>query len=512
MNVISVFVQNVRRHPEKMALIYNEREYTYRGLNQRINQFANGLMKQGVRKGEKVALMMKNSDDFVISFYGAAKLGAVLVPINFRLVVSEVQYILQQSDAVTVICDDEFETLIEEATASIPGIRDVISVPAAKVTKHLSFKNIFHDSDMEPDVKVSSDDDFEILYTSGTTGRPKGALFDHQRISYISQGVTGLLGLHANETHLHVAPLFHSAQLNLFLLQGLYVGATHVILRDFEPQTVLKMIEKYRVTFFFGIPTMYSYLLQAPNADKYNLDSIKLCGYGAAPMAPEIVRQSMELFNTDQFYNLCGLTEGGPSGIALFPEDHKKHIGKSGRLPMLFVECKVESEGVESADGEVGELLLRGNPIMKEYYKKPDETAATIVDGWLHTGDLAVRDEEGYITLVDRSKDMIISGGENVYTVEVENVLYGHPKILEAGVIGTPDDKWGEVVTAVAVIKPGEGTLDLEELQTFCREKMAGFKIPRKLQLVEELPRNASGKLQKYKMREALKNTYNPHL
>ncbi|QQK76835.1 long-chain-fatty-acid--CoA ligase [Salicibibacter cibarius] len=507
MNLISVFVQNVRRHPEKMALIYNDRTYTYWELNQRINRFANGLTQLGVHKGDKVALMMKNSDDFVIAFYGAAKLGAVLVPINFRLIGNEVQYILEQSDTVTVVCDEEFEKIINEASASISGIRDVVSVPTAKLDKHLSFENVFHASDEEPNVRIDEDDDFEILYTSGTTGLPKGALFDHKRILYISQGVTGLMGLHANETHLHVAPLFHSAQLNLFLLQGLYVGATHVILRDFDPTTVLEMIEKHRITFFFGIPTMYSYLLQVPNADEYELDSIKLCGYGAAPMAPDVVRQSMKLFNTNQFYNLCGLTEGGPSGIGLMPEDHKDHIGKSGRYPMLFVETKVANEnGSEAADGVVGELLLRGDPIMKEYYKKPEATATTIVDGWLHTGDLTVRDQEGYITLVDRSKDMIISGGENVYTVEVENVLYGHAKILEAGVVGTPDPTWGEVVTAVVAPKPGE-TITLAELEEFCRDEMAAFKIPRKLQVVEELPRNASGKLQKYKMREALKET-----
>jgi acyl-CoA synthetase (AMP-forming)/AMP-acid ligase II len=313
-----------------------------------------------------------------------------------------------------------------------------------------------------------------------------------------------LMGLNPNERLLHLAPLFHSAQLNLFLLSGFFLGASHVIHRDFHPVETLKAIQEHKITIFFAVPTMYTYLLQVPNRDQYDLSSVTRCGYGAAPMAPEIIKQSMELFQHDQFYNMCGLTEGGPGGICLMPEGHKNKLGASG-LPIFHTEARVvDDEDQDVPPGKVGELILRGETIMKEYYKNPQATAETMRNGWLHTGDLAVKDEDGYITLVDRKKDMIISGGENVYSVEVEQVLYAHPHVLEAAVIGLPHEVWGEMVTAVIVPKPGQ-TIDPEELQAFCRKYLAGYKIPRAVHFVEQLPRNASGKVLKYQMRNAFK-------
>jgi len=242
-----------------------------------------------------------------------------------------------------------------------------------------------------------------------------------------------------------------------------------------------------------------------PNAADFNLSSIRACMYGAAPMAATLVQQSMDLFKTNQFYSLAGLTEGGPSGVYLSPHDHQTKIGCSGKHPLLLTEVKlVDLDGNDVAPGVHGEVLLRGETIMKEYYKKPAETAETIVDGWLHTGDLAVKDEEGFITFVDRIKDMIISGGENIYSVEVESALYKLPKVLEAAVVGTPDPIWGEKVNAVVVLKPGE-TADSQEIQQFCRQHLAGYKIPRNVVFVNSLPHNAAGKLLKYKIREQLK-------
>jgi acyl-CoA synthetase (AMP-forming)/AMP-acid ligase II len=504
MDIGSCLARNARRHPDKWAVTYGDRTYTYGQFNAEVNRIAHGLAALGIEKGQKVALMMKNSDMFAIAFFAAAKLGAVLVPINFRLTASEVSYILDHSDSIAVVCDEELADVVAEALEHVPAVRHVIVAGAPAREGHLAFSQLRTEMEHEPEVDVNERDDLEILYTSGTTGRPKGALFDHHRIMQVAVKMMALMGLNPNERLLHLAPLFHSAQLNLFLLSGFFLGASHVIHRDFHPVETLKAIQEHKITIFFAVPTMYTYLLQVPNRDQYDLSSVTRCGYGAAPMAPEIIKQSMELFQHDQFYNMCGLTEGGPGGICLMPEGHKNKLGASG-LPIFHTEARVvDDEDQDVPPGKVGELILRGETIMKEYYKNPQATAETMRNGWLHTGDLAVKDEDGYITLVDRKKDMIISGGENVYSVEVEQVLYAHPHVLEAAVIGLPHEVWGEMVTAVIVPKPGQ-TIDPEELQAFCRKYLAGYKIPRAVHFVEQLPRNASGKVLKYQMRNAFK-------
>ncbi|WP_335870829.1 long-chain-fatty-acid--CoA ligase [Bacillus sp. 2205SS5-2] len=503
MNIGSTMSMNARRHPNKEALIYGEKRYTYQDFNEMVNALANGLLLQNVKKGDKIALMMKNSDDYAICFYAAAKVGAVLVPINFRLVSKEVRYILQQSDSSIVICDDDLAETVEDARKGLSLVREVICPSPSSYSHHKTLREIKSANLTEPGVEVSDDDDLEILYTSGTTGRPKGVLLDHKRIMNVGIIMLAGLGLNPQDRFLHIAPLFHSAQLNLFMITGFFLGATHVIHRDFHPVKTLETIEKEKVTFFFGVPAMYTHLLQVPMKEKYDLSSISRCAYGAAPMAPELVKQSMSLFQTKQFYNLCGLTEGGPGGIILMPEDHKTKLGSGGKA-FFFTEARVVDESMNDVKvGGVGELVLRGETMMKEYYKKPKETQKAFEGGWLHTGDLAQIDEEGFITIVDRKKDMIISGGENVYSIEVEEIMYEHPQVLEASTIGIPDEVWGEMVAAVIVPKPGE-TIDEEEFQTFCRQSLAGYKIPRKLFIVEELPRNASGKILKYQLREKL--------
>jgi acyl-CoA synthetase (AMP-forming)/AMP-acid ligase II len=505
LDIGSCLARNARIHPDKWAVICEGRAYTYGEFNREVNRFAHGLQALGVKKGQKMALMMKNSDFFAIAFYAAAKLGAVLVPVNFRLSAVEVNYILDHSDAVLVVCDAEYGALIEEARRDVPAVRQVIVVGEPTVEGHLSYEQVLSEREEEPDVAVNERDDLEILYTSGTTGRPKGALFDHHRIIQVGVKMMALLGLNPNDRFLHLAPLFHSAQLNLFLLPGFFLGASHVIHRNFDPVKTLEAIQEHNITFFFGVPAMYLSLLQMPDRGKFDLSSVSRCAYGAAPMAPEIIKRSMEFFGTDQFYNLCGLTEGGPGGICLPPEGHKTKLGAGG-LPMFHTEARIVNDMDEDVPpGTVGELVLRGETIMKEYYKDPRATAEAMRNGWLHTGDLAVRDEDGYITLVDRKKDMIISGGENVYSVEVEQVLYAHPQVLEAAVIGVPHEVWGEMVAAVIVPKPGE-TISLEELQSFCRKWLAGYKIPRAIFFVDRLPRNASGKVLKYQLREAFKD------
>jgi feruloyl-CoA synthase len=503
MNIGMYVSQNARKTPEKLAIECEGRTYNYDQFNREVNKLAHGLLKLGVTKGDKVAFMMKNSDTFVFSYFAGAKIGAVIVPMNFRLTSSEIQYILEQSESKTVICDEEFEETVEKAKSPDALVKYVVVAGSPTIAENKSYKEVLSSNEEEPDVEVLETDDLEILYTSGTTGRPKGALFDHRRIFNVGLSMMISMGINQQERFLHIAPLFHSAQLNLFLVSGTVLGASHFIHRDFHPVHTLQAIEKHKITHFFGVPAMFNFLLQVPNASEYDLSSIKRCGYGAAPMAPELVKKSMSLFKNDQFYNLCGLTEAGPNGILLDPEGHKNHLGKNGK-PSFLTEARVVDEtGKDINPGAVGEFVLKGESIMKEYYKKTEETKAALKEGWLYTGDLATVDEEGYITLVDRKKDMIISGGENVYSIEVEEVLYEHPQVLEAAIIGLPDEVWGEAVCAV-VVPHKDQTVNQEELKQFCRQKLAGYKVPRRIFIEEVLPRNASGKILKYQLRQQL--------
>ncbi|MHB8918330.1 MAG: long-chain-fatty-acid--CoA ligase [Desulfocucumaceae bacterium] len=503
MDLGGVLALNSRRHPEKDALVYEGKRYSYRQFNAEANRMAHVLLGMGVKKGDKVALMMQNSDRYCIAFFGIMKAGGVAVPMNFRLASPEAQYVADHSESTVMIFDPEYRPLVQEIRGSLPLVRYYIQA-AEQVAGDgiLEWDSVVAGKpETDPDVKVEEWDDCEILYTSGTTGRPKGALFDHHRIIHVGFNSCVFMGINSNSRLLHVAPLFHSAQLNLFLVSGTYVGATMVVLKTFIPQKVLQILQDEKISFFFGVPTMYNFILQMPNLDSYDLSSVRKWGYGAAPMAPELVRQAMQKLRNENFFNLCGLTEAGPGGILLEPEDQLRKAGAGGKAIVNTEARVVDNDGKDVMVGQVGEFVLRGETIMKCYYRNPEATAETIKDGWLHTGDLATIDEEGYITLVDRKKDMIITGGENVYSTEVEQVLYEYPGVLEAAVIGTPNPVWGETVTAIVCPKPGV-TISPEEIRAFCMTKLADYKVPRLFRFSELLPRNASGKVLKIKLRD----------
>lgn len=504
MNLGKTIEINANRVPDKLAVIYEDREYTYKEFNRQVNRLANGLISEGVKKGDKVALFMKNSDQFMLVFYAIMKVGAVAVPINFRLTSVEVNYILNDSDSIMVFFDDELLPVILEASKNTEREIKQIAVGTNKGENQITIAEIISGNDSNPNITVEESDDCEILYTSGTTGRPKGALLDHHRVVHTGINLMAMMSIGEKDRFLHIAPLFHSAQLNLFMVLATFIGSTQIVMRDFHPVKTLELIQKHKITVFFGVPTMYNFIAQVPNIKDYDLSSVSRCAYGAAPMPVALIKKSMELFGHQQFYNLCGLTEGGPGGICLTPDKHLDKIG-SGGIAIPNTEARVvDEEGNDVEVGKIGEFIIRGETIMKEYYKKPEETKKTIKNGWLYTGDLATIDEDGYITLVDRKKDMIISGGENVYSTEVENVLAAHSQILESAVIGVPDEVWGESVAAVIVPKKGE-KIDYEELKNYCRQYLAGYKVPRIFYEADLLPRNASGKVLKYQLRQQYK-------
>ena len=506
MDLGGLVARNARTVPDKQGLIYQDRRYSWRQVNDIVNTVSNALLAAGLQKGDKVAMWMFNSDLFVFAFYGIVKAGGVAVPVNFRLAPREAEWIFGNCDAVALICDDVFEPALREMRPRLDRVKTFFSAGEGRFADFAPLTDQFTQGDRsEPAASVDEYDESEIIYTSGTTGRPKGAVFTHHNQMAVTTTVASLVSLRPQDRVLHAAPMFHSAELNLYLNPTTYMGGTHVVIKDFHPQRVLELMQQEKITQFFGAPVMYSFMMAVPNFDDYDLSSVRYFGYGAAPMAAESVRQMIAKFKTESFFCLCGLTEGGPGGIALYPEDQIRKAGAGGRYIVNMETRLVDTEDHTISEPDVvGELVIKGETCMKEYYKNPEATAATIKDGWVHTGDLGKMDDEGYITLVDRSKDMIITGGENVYSKEVEDAIYEHPAIAEAVIIGAPHPEWGETVTCVAALNKDQ-RLTLEELRDFLKPRIADYKIPRKLEIVANLPRNVSGKVLKYRLRDEYK-------
>ncbi|RMG59583.1 MAG: long-chain-fatty-acid--CoA ligase [Deltaproteobacteria bacterium] len=491
---------NARRTPERTALVFGERTLSFRELNEEANRVARVLSGMGVKKGDRVALMSPNTDAFVISFYGILKAGGIFVSINPRLAVPELVHQLTDSGTKVFLYDPVVAPVVDEALKEeLPVLERAL--PTRPMEGREDLTTLARKEEGLPlQVTIEESDDAEILYTSGTTGKAKGVLLDHHRVVWVSTIISLGVGLREGDTFIHVAPLYHSAQLNLFLTSGIMLACKNVVLPTFDPGQVLETIEKEKVTVFFGVPTMFQFLLEHPDFKKRDLSSLRIAMYGAAPMPTALITKLLEELPGVDFYNLCGLTEMGPMGIYLKPEDQVRKVGSAGK-PIILNEARVVNDRMEDVKpGEVGELILRAETMMKGYWNNPGATAETIRDGWLFTGDLATVDEEGYITLVDRKKDMIITGGMNVYSAEVENAVRSHPNVLDCAVIGVPHPVYGETVTAVVTPKPGT-EITLEELREHCAKLIADYKVPRKL-IIDQVPRNPSGKILKYQLRE----------
>ncbi len=349
-------------------------------------------------------------------------------------------------------------------------------------------------------VEVFESDDALIAYTSGTTGKPKGAVFDHHRSMWTGVNMIATCGMRVGDRILHVAPLFHAAELCIMVVPATILGAKHVVLNGFDPSQVADTMAAERITMFFGVPTMYQFLLKLPDLASRDLSAWRTGLFGAAPMPSRVVEQLVAALPNVAFMQLCGQTEGGPGGIYSDAAQVKARPDASGRQALPFTEARVvDPEGNDVEPGGTGELVLRGETIMKGYWNKPTETAQALVDGWLHTGDLAKLDSDGYMTLVDRIKDLIITGGHNVYSVEVENALAAHPHIADCAVVARPHPEYGESI--IAVVSPVEGaTITLDEVKSFCRERISHYKVPHGL-VIRDIPRNASGKVLKHVLR-----------
>jgi acyl-CoA synthetase (AMP-forming)/AMP-acid ligase II len=492
------------RCPDRLAVVFGERNYSYAEFDEAVNQAANALSAAGLSKGDRMLLMSGNSDRFMVALYAALRLGALVVPVNPASAAPELQHIVDDSGASLLVFGGGTQAVVRAADSFLDGA--LVSPPIAldPVEGYQNLSDLAADRPATPPgADVAESDDALILYTSGTTGRPKGALFDHHRTLWVGINTCLALGLRDGDRILHVAPMYHAAELSMLVCGGMLVGATHIVLPSFAPQTVLDSLEQHRINVFFGVPTMYQLLLRDPSLPDRDLAAWRVGLFGAAPMPASAVQAAIAALPHVELIQACGQTEGGPGGIYCTAEEVRARPDASGRRTLSNTEARVvDADGDDVPPGGTGELILRGETVMKEYWRNPAATAETLRAGWLHTGDLATIDKDGYITLVDRMKDMIISGGRNIYSVEVENALAAHPAIAEIAIIARKHEVYGETVVAVVNPLPGQ-TITLQELRDFGADRLSSYKLPREL-IVRPLPRTPSGKVLKHVLRADL--------
>lgn len=489
---------------DSTAFVAGDRTFTYADAERRTNQLASALAGLGVRKGDRVAVLMVNSVEFLETMLACAKLGAILVPINTRLAAAEVGYILGDSGADILAFSEQFAGAVRGALAE-PGvrIRHVVQVSEGGYADGQVYDDLLANGSADfTAADVAGSETAMLMYTSGTTGRLKGAMLTHDNLLWNAINMLGTEhGLSSRDVTVTVAPMFHIGGLGVHSLPLLYVGGTNVILPSFDPITTLTAMAENHATVQFMVPAMWVAITQIPDFDSYDLSSLELALGGGAPCPLPMI----EFLNERgvPFIEAFGMTETAPLVSILDSAHATSKAGSIGRVAMHVEGRIVDDNDRDVPASTVGELVLRGPNIFAGYWMRPDATSEAFRGGWFHTGDLGRMDEEGYITLVDRKKDMIISGGENVYPIEVEQVLFQHPGVVDAAVIGGPDPRWGERVVAVVVADPAACQApEPEELVAWCRTHLAHFKCPREVHLVDELPRNATGKLLKTVLRE----------
>lgn len=484
---------------DRLAIIFEGRESSYGQLASRVRQLAGLLRARGVSLGDRVGFLGLNQPELLETMLAANALGAVFVPLNFRLTAQELTFIIGDAGVHTLIVDAELAPVIEPVVRELP-CRHWFCVDGEQGVFEALEPAISAAEPVADAVELGAHDTLLIMYTSGTTGLPKGAMLTHGNIIWNNFNASFAFGAKRTDVGLTVAPLFHIGGLNVLTLATLQMGNPLVLMRNFEPGAVLENIERYRVTHMFGAPAMYLFMAQHPSFETADLSSVEMFIVGAAPCPESLI--TLYGARGVQFCQGYGLTETAPFASFLGPDKSLSKLGSAG-LPPVHTELQiVDADNRPLPPQERGEVCIRGPNIMKGYWNRPEATDAAIdSEGWFHSGDIGYLDDEGYLFICDRVKDMVISGGENVYPAEVESVLFEHPAISEVAVIGLPDDKWGEAVTAVAALNANH-SLTLEELRAFADEKLARYKLPLRLHLVDALPRNPAGKVLKFQLRE----------
>jgi len=497
MNLNKILPQTLKIHQEKKALVCGNFEFTYKQFGNRVGKLASSLIKLGITKGKKVAVFHKNCHYFLESYFAVMHSGAALVPLNTYLSKDELAFILNDSETDLLIADSDLYSKVDD-------IKKLINKDVKIILTGENYEDFIRSADSNlPLIDNNKKDIAQIYYTSGTTGRSKGVILSHKNVYCHSLCAIEELNLNSKDIWLHAAPLFHLADAWAIWAITL-VGGTHVLVNEFNPKRIFQKIEKNRVTLTNLVPTMYYRLVNDPDVNKYDYSSLRVLMSGGAPISPSLVKRIIETFKCD-YIQTYGLTETSPFLTMSILKDHLKDLSYENQLKyksttgrkFKCVELKVvnkKGREVKKNNKEVGEIIVKGDSITQGYWKLPQETKKVFKNGWLYTGDMAIIDKEDYVTIVDRKNDMIITGGENVYSIEVENVLYQHPAVLEAAVIGMSDNEWGEIVKAILVLKDGKSATERDIIE-FCKGKLSIFKVPKIVEFKDCLPKLGSGKI-----------------
>ena len=487
---------------DDIAIKFLDREQTYSEFDINSNLVAQGLLNFGIKKDSRVAYLAKNSDYFFEIFYGALKSSSVVVGVNWRLAADEVAYVLEDSKSEVLFVGPEFFEIIEKIKDKLPFLKHIISIDKDH-SDWLSYKSWRNNQENKDPLSISEENDDVIqLYTSGTTGNPKGVQLTNRNFSSATESTIELIPFTSGSNSMVCMPVYHIAGTN-WGIWGLLQGCKNIIIPEVDPGLILDLVEQEEVELVLWVPAVILFLLQHPNASKTDFSSLKMVMYGASPIAEDTVTKAIELMNCG-FYQVYGLTETTGAITILSAEDHPVSKGKlrSCGKPLPGVEIKIVGENGENlAQGDVGEIVTKSNLNMKGYWNNEKATSESIQNEWFFSGDVGYFDEDGYLYIHDRVKDMVVSGGENIYPAEVENALMSNPHILDAAVIGIPDKKWGESTKAFIVLD-SENSLSEDQIISYAKEKIASYKCPKTINFIGELPRNPSGKVLRRELRD----------
>ncbi|MGD2100167.1 MAG: long-chain-fatty-acid--CoA ligase [Desulfobacterales bacterium] len=515
MNIWMTLKRALDLYPQKIGVADGDRSYTYRQVGERVAGLARYFQKQRIQPEDRISVLEVNSHAYLETYYAAAAIGAILNPLNYRLAAREIAYILNDAGSRWLIAATRFADVVNgvlKEGVPLEGIVWIGDPPDASfpIQCHRYEDAISNRVGYFEPVPVDENQVAHLYYTSGTTGRAKGVMLTHKNVCSHALGTIAELKLLDTDVWGHIAPMFHLADAwATFAIT--WIGAQHVMVAQFEAEAVMTTIERQQITLSNLIPTMLNLMIKHPRVAEYDFSSLREILSGGAPIAPELVKSIMQTLGCD-YIQTYGMTETSPYLTfsilkahlrALPPDAQLKYKSKTGR-PAIGVDLKVvDDQGVTitADEQQVGEIWVKGDTITPGYWNRPEETASAFSDGWLRTGDLATLDSEGYVNIVDRKKDMIVTGGENVYSTEVENVLYMHSKILEAAVFGVPDERWGEAVNAAVVLKTGE-IATADEIIAFCKKYQAAYKAPKTIIFLDELPKTGSGKIYKKGLRD----------
>jgi len=497
---------------KKIGVIDGEKQFTYAQFGERTHRLANALRTLGLEKGDRVSFITYNTHQLLEAYFGVIEAGGILNPINVRLTPQDIGYILNHSGSKFLFFHNDFLPLVQAMKPALQALKFFVVMEGAggAVATH-EYEALLASVNAEYHPPIIDENEVaELFYTSGTTGKPKGAAVTHRTLYLHAMNET--IGMHGTDADviLHIVPMFHVNGWGTpqFLTM---VGGTHVMLRKIDPPTLLGLVQKHKVTLMFGVPTIFNALLNFPDLAKYDLSSVRTVILGGAPSAPALIKAVQEKFGC-----MCivgyGLTETTPVLTLTVPKAHLSgetpdmqfaRQAKTGyAVPGVQLRVVDDHDKDVKPDGkQIGEIVVHSNVVMDRYYKDPEATKSAIRDGWFHTGDMAVMDEEGYVLIVDRSKDIIISGGENISSVEIENCLYANPKVFECAVVAVPDEQWGEVPKAIIALKPGQSATE-EEILAHCKANLAGFKMPKSVEFRDSLPKGGTGKILKANLRE----------